>query len=264
MLRELDAYLRAERMEPGDCLFVPYKEYRSGLQVGELVYHYLAGLVFKEMGYLVCNEFPVAEYDKAKTPRPDLSAFRTPEVEGILVEARRRGVIWAGAFVEEFQLFGVFGRQRYKPRPPDAFEPLTDAQGVAIEVERTESQRRGVSQLRGYLLATMGLFDEGYLAGPSLDLLEGTMAFSGNGELRFRRSAPAYRFDPLPEHLKAKRRAQLESIQATMIVQAFKNLPLPRIVSLCSATYEASSYQALLGAMYSTDFATVLDAVERR
>lgn len=107
-LREMSQWLKDSGVEVGDCLFVPYKEYRSGPQVGELFYHYLCGLIFKEMGYLVANEYVLSEYGGE---RPDLCAFKTMEIERVLAELRKRGVIWAGAFMEELQLFNFFGKQ---------------------------------------------------------------------------------------------------------------------------------------------------------
>ncbi len=95
-LRELDLFVRESGLEPADCLFVPYKEYRSGMQLGELLYHYVFGTIFKEMGYLVCNEFALAQYSGEK---PDFCAFKTERIANALSQLRGEGVILGGSFL---------------------------------------------------------------------------------------------------------------------------------------------------------------------
>jgi hypothetical protein len=261
-LGELELYLQESGIQPGDCLFVPYKEYRGRLQLGELVYHYLSGLIFKEAGYLVCNEYPLSGYSGE---RPDVCAFKTPEIGSLLFGLRRRGVVWAGAFLEELQLFSAFGRQGSKAPRPDAFPLGTEAEGVAVEVERAPSQRRGRSQLLGYLAGTQGLFDEGYLAGPAFERSEATITFSDDGELIFARPKPAYGTSALLPHQAERRKRQLDDLRATAMIQLSKNLPVGMIVSLCESDGSlVGSYQDLLALIASIDSGALIDAITRR
>ncbi|MGA2666183.1 MAG: hypothetical protein ABSF83_14685, partial [Nitrososphaerales archaeon] len=261
----MSRFLKDSGLRPSDCLFVPYYEYRSGFELGEEIYHYITGLVFKEMGYLVLNEYVISEYDPEKAPRPDVCAFKTKEIEEMLSELRSRGVIRAGAFLEELQLFNFFGKQLYKARPVDVFEPLTSAEAVVVEVERTEFQRRGASQVQGYVLGNQGLFDEGYVSGPFMQPSPGTITLSEDGALAFRRPEPAYQPASLPERLEVRRRKELGNLRDLLVIQLFKNLPIRDIVSLCE-TDEASlsSYQDLLAAMVTIDPRVLMDAVREK
>lgn len=263
-LGELDQYLKDCDLEPGECLFVPYKEYRSGFQLGELVYHYLLGCLFREKGYLVLTEYPLSEYHSRKTPRPDICAFKTSEIENILTQLRNRGIIGGGAFLQELQLFTLFGKQRYKARRQDSLELSTEAEAVVVEIERRQNQVKGRSQLEMYLLQTQGLFDEGYLAGPFLERTKGTITLSSQGRVIFEEADPAFRPDPLPNHLMDARRRQLEKVRADGLIQLFKNLPLRRIVEICERQYperELESYEGLLDSMISSDLEQLLDTV---
>lgn len=145
-----------------------------------------------------------------------------------------------------------------------SFEPLTDAETLAIEIERTESQRKGRSQLNGYLQATQGLFEEGYLSGPRLDLATGTITFSQEGKLTFNKSEPAYRPVSLPVHLAAKRKMQIEDVRTSLLIQLFKNLPVGKILSACDPLNGTWSFRDLTKAIGSMEIGTVVDVITKR
>ncbi len=267
-LEEARSFVHDSDLDVSQCLFLPYYEYRgrdqSGsdiYQLGEGIYHYLVGLLLKEWGYLVCNEYVLTEFGK-KSPIPDIIAFKTEELDRMLSKLRERGIIWSGAFLEELQLFGCFGKQRYKAKSSDSFKPRTEAEGVLVEIERTEQQRKGRIQVQGYLTETMGLFDEAYLGGPSLELIPGTITFSKEGELRFESPEPAHRPLQTSEHLEERKKRQLEDVREILLIQIFKNLPFHRILSICEGDNEVQTYQGLLSSMMSTDLESVLSALE--
>lgn len=267
-LEEARQFVHDSGLDVSECLFLPYYEYRgrnqSGsdiYQLGEDIYHYLVGLVFKEWGYLVCNEYTLTEFGE-KSPRPDIVAFKSEELARMLSELRKRGVIWSGAFLEELQLFSCFGKQRYKPKSLDSFKPQTKAEGVLVEIERTEQQRKGRTQIQSYMAETTNLFDEAYLGGPSLELMPGTITLSREGELRLE---PDYRSPPSPEYeryLEKRKQKQLDNVRESLFIQLFKNLPLRRILSICEEDNEVQTYQGLLNAMIPTELGSVLDALE--
>lgn len=262
-LQEAQSFVHEYGFDVSECLFLPYYEYRSQnniYQLGEGIYHYLAGLIFKEWGYLVCNEYILTEFG-GRSPRPDIVAFKTKEFDYMLSRLRKRGIIWSGAFLEELQLFNCFGKQKYKARSFDSFESRTKTDGVIVEIERTEQQRRGRAQLQSYMAQTSGLFDEAYLGGPHFELVPGTITFSREGELRFESTEPEHHPLPLSEYIEARSQRQLNVIRETLLTQLFKNLPFRRILSTCEED-EVQSYQGLMNSMITTDLESVLDALE--
>ncbi|MGH9919030.1 MAG: hypothetical protein ACRD6W_09205 [Nitrososphaerales archaeon] len=143
----------------------------------------------------------------------------------------------------------------------EAFEPKTTAESVVVEVERTENQRKGRSQLQEYLMGTTGLFDEGYVAGPFFERAAGTITFSGDGDLLFDASETAHRPEPLAGH-PAEKKKELDEVRALILVQLFKNLPMKTIVSKCEEEHEVRSYRDLLASMVSTDPSSLMGAVD--
>jgi hypothetical protein len=79
--------------ELSNVLFVPTYWYSKGeRQFRENVYHYIAGMVFREMGYLIIDEYaPTLMTGTARTP--DLSTFRMPVVIDFMKALRAKGVI---------------------------------------------------------------------------------------------------------------------------------------------------------------------------
>lgn len=257
MLDHLGKELKEEGMEPPDVLFVPYYWYsKGGRRFGEQVYHYLSGLVFREMGYLVFDEYsPTFVTGTGRTP--DVSAFRTPEVVELLAALRAKGIIASGAFQQELQLFSIFGKR--PSHVANASLDLTDAESVAIEVKRSESEK-GWLDLAQYLGEAYGFYDEGYLAAPLVQG-EGVLSFDREGRLVFGRDTARHHADPLSEPWAEKRGRQMLDVRGNAMLQLLKNLPLSRILST-SGGEGLRTYIELSASWEGLDAGVVIDALQ--
>jgi hypothetical protein len=108
-------------------LFVPYIWYVHGYQMGESLYHYLAGVIFRDMCFLVYDEY-CPSIVSARGIRTDVSAFKSEELDKILSSLRAKGIISSGAFQDELQMFSIFGKQKFKARSLESPQsrPLLD------------------------------------------------------------------------------------------------------------------------------------------
>lgn len=253
-LQELAEDLQIRGISLADCLFIPYTEYRDGVQLGENFYHYLVGLIFRELGYLVCDEFVLSEYP-GKAPRPDICAFKSPRISEMLRELLNKEVVSGGAFLQELQMLGVFQKQRMKPRKPIE---VTEAESVIVEIERKSQQRKGLSQVLDYIASTMGLFEEGFVAGPFMEMLEGTITFDSQGEIRYSkglRSIVPQVETPFASSLRdSRKREQLEQIERVMRFELAKIMPLEKTVRTCiNRRGDVATYGDLESAISSLD-----------
>lgn len=249
MLKYLRISVKEMGRELSDVLLVPYYWYsKGGYQFSEKIYHYLIGSVFRDMGYLVYDEY-VPWLVSGKVSTPDLSAFKTPQIEDVMTLLRRKGIISNGAFQQELQLYTIFGKITPSSAMPKT--ELTDAKSIVIEVERSEQVRRGSLQLANYMADAYGFYDEGYLAGPFIEG-EGVISFGENGELIFIRPKP--RQVSLTEYWRERKRLQMEDVKRYLMIQLLKNLSLEQILSLCENKRTVWSYMHFI---YTMDYLEV-------
>jgi len=251
MRRSLKGEVEGMGKELSDVLFVPYIGYsaEAGYQFTELIYHYIAGLVFKDLGYLVLDEYaPSLMTGRGRTP--DLSAFRSPELAEAMNLLRAKGVISsAGAFGQELQFCSVFGR----PAPSQAQRPrgvTDDAENVVVEVKRSENQylvNTGSLQLRQYMAEAYGFYDEGFVAGPFLKG-QGVVSLDLRGNLVLERSPPSTSA-AMTDFWAERREQQMDDVRDTLKLQLLKNLPLSAIIEACEGNESARTYAQLQGAI---------------
>ncbi len=252
MHRSLKGEVERMGKELKDILFVPYFSYgkEAAHQFGESMYHYIAGLVFKDMGYLVLDEYaPSLVTGTGRTP--DLSAFRTAELAEAMTMLRRKGVISsAGAFGQELQLCSVFGRQA-RSQVVGLSSTTTDAESVAIEVKRSESQyliNKGSAQLKEYLAEAYAFYDEGFLAGPFLEG-PGVVSIDRKGRLDFERGSPSTSA-AVTDTWTEQRELQMKDVRATVKIQLMKNLPLSRMIEVGGGKEMVRTYEELQQSLY--------------
>jgi hypothetical protein len=267
-LAELWTWMKEEKIEPCSCLFIPYHHYNLGDQVGESFYHYIAGRIFKDMGYVVCNEY--APFLVTETMRtPDLSAFRSAEIEVLLSLLRKKGIISSGAFMEELEMYCVFGEQSFKAGEPGSLQskPLTDVESALIEVKRGETAfnlKRGRDQVRDYLIEAYGLYEEGYLMASMLeeeDLLPGEISISQDGGVLFSRAERAK--SEFTTYWNERKKRQLGSVIDDMLLQLRKNCPVGKTVSACERFRDGDiqSYDSLLNSIRAIDPESTIEDV---
>ncbi len=257
LLKALELEVKKMRAELADVLFVPHSSYTKGRQLSERIYHYFAGLVFRDMGYLVLDEYaPIFVTATARTP--DLLAFRTPELIDIMNVLRAEGVISRGAFLQELQLYSIFGRQN--PGAPS--QELTDGEGVVVEVKRSESEylvRKGSLQLREYMSEAHGLYDEGYLSSPFI-VGPGTVSLDGKGELVFERATPSTS-TALTDYWKEKRALQLQDVRNNLVLEVLKSAGLSEMIDSCGGKEDVRTYGELVHALGKLDIQDALKFV---
>lgn len=265
MHRSLKGEVERMGKELSDVLFVPYFGYsgEAGYQFGESMYHYIAGLVFKDRGYLVLDEY-APSLVTGTNRNPDLSAFRSAELAEAMSLLRSRGVISsAGAFGQELQLYSIFGRQdrSQAPRPSGT---TIDAENIAIEVKRSESQYlvgAGSMQLRQYMAEAYGFYDEGFVAGPFLEG-PGVVSLNRKGGLVLERGPPSTSV-AVTDFWTERRRLQMEDVRATMKLQLLKNLHLSEAIEVCGGKDSVRTYGELLQMSCELGIQDTIGALDR-
>jgi hypothetical protein len=265
MHRSLKGEVEQMGKELSDVLFVPYFGYsgEAGYQFGESMYHYIAGLVFKDRGYLVLDEYaPSLVTGTNRTP--DLSAFRSAELAEALSTLRRQSIISsAGAFAQELQLYSIFGRHDGSQAPGPS-GTITDVEDIVVEVKRSESQYMvdaGSMQLRQYMAEAYGFYDEGFVAGPFLEG-PGVVSLNLKGGLVFERSPPITSV-AVTDFWTEKRRLQMEDVRATMKLQLLKNLRLSEAIEVCGGKDSARTYEELLQMLCELGIQDAIGALDR-
>jgi hypothetical protein len=252
--------LKEEGQDPADVLFVPHYYYsKGGHQFSEGIYHYLAGAVFRDMGFLVYDEY-MPTYVTGKAARPDLSAFRSREIVGLLDGLRSRGLITAGAFAQELQVYGLFGRQKSEVGPPP--EAPTDAEIVAVEAKRGKEQHiisKGGHQLDEYLSQAFGLYEEGYLTAPFVTGT-GVVSFDESGGLVFVKDDQSHRTGALSDYWKDKRELQMRDVWMNAWVELAKNFNLQETLSMSGK--DVPTYLGFLRAWEKADVEAVLEGLD--
>jgi len=260
MIEDLEKKVREEGKEISDVLFVPYWYYTRGRQFSEQVYHYLAGLVFRDMGYFVCNEY-TPSIVSGTGDTPDLPAFKTEEISGMMNALKSKGMVANGAFEQELQLYAIFGRTN--PSKLHKMDEVTTAESIVVEAKRSESQyliEEGFAQLRRYMANAYGFYDEAYLVAPFING-SGVISFGYDGELVFEKYKPSNDRTVLSDYWEVKWRAQMLDVRASLILQLLKNLPLSQIVDVCGGE-QIRNYSDLQGAWVSLEIEPVIDALE--
>jgi hypothetical protein len=268
-MEEMHGSLKGEVEKMGkelsDVLFVPYFGYggEAGYQFSESMYHYIAGLVFKDMGYLVLDEYPPSLVT-GTSRTPDLSVFRSAELAEALSLLGSRGAISsAGAFGQELQLYSIFGRQdRSQALGPSG--TTIDAENIAVEVKRSESQYLvgvGSMQLRQYMAEAYGFYDEGFVAGPFLEG-PGVVSLNRKGGLVLERGPPSASV-AVTDFWAERRRLQMEDVRATMKLQLLKNLHLSEAIEVCGGKDSVRTYEELLQMSCELGIQDTIGALDR-
>jgi len=244
-------------LDLADVLFVPYHWYaKGGLQFGEPFYHFVAGLILRDAGYLILDEYtPSLITGTARTP--DLSAFRTPELVDVMKRLRAAGVISSGAFAQELQLRNVLGSPDEVTTPRQA--ESTDAEIIAVEVKRNESQymvKRGSEQLRDYLLSAYGFYDEGYLSGPSITG-PGTISIGDDGSVRVERPSPSTSA-AITDFWRERKSRQLLDVRVNVMLQILKCFGLSEMVEVCGGKGSVRTYDDLVRVVSRLDVGDLL------
>lgn len=263
MHRALNGEVEQMGKELSDVLFLPYFGYAgdAGYQFGESMYHYVAGLAFRDRGYLVLDEY-VPSLVTGTDRTPDLSAFRSAELAESMSLLRSGGFIPSpGAFEQELQLYSIFGRcdVSQSARPSGT---TIDAENIAVEVKRSESQYLvgvGSMQLGQYMSEAYGFYDEGFVAGPFLEGL-GVVSIDRGGGLVFERGPPNTSV-AVTDFWNERRKLQMEAVGATVKLQLLKNLPLSKIIEACGGREGVRTYQGLVQTVHELDMEDVMKAL---
>jgi hypothetical protein len=257
--------------EFSDVLFVPYSGYKAGDQFRESLYHYVAGLAFRDAGYLVLDEYkPSLVSGGGYTP--DVSAFRSREIAEGLAQLKGLGVIsCAGAFAEELQLDCIFGRQDQGQAHAHRGIKADHVENVAVEVKRSESQYlidKGSNQLRAYMSSAYGFYDEGFVAGPFLKGRaairegQGVVSLDHGGRLVFERGPPSTS-TAVNDSWAPKREQQMQEVRCVLKREVLKNVGLSGMVDACGGKEKVRTYLELEGAVCKLDMKDAIEAVRR-
>lgn len=238
-----------------DALFVPYYFYSDevGEQFSEEVYHYLVGSVLADLGFIVFDRYaPSIATGSGLTP--DLSAFRTRKIETVLRKIGERGLLGRGGFSQELQL-----PKAARETKAGASAPSIEAESLAVEIKRPSSQYNitsGEAQLRRYLYEADGFYEEGFLAGPSIEG-EKTISFTGDGDpvvqgtkRRLSGGEPASQ---------RKVEAQWQDVELCLKLEVLKSLQLQRILQLGG---EARTYSGLIDSFRKMPLDSIVNRIE--
>jgi hypothetical protein len=149
-------------------------------------------------------------------------------------------------------MYGPFRKQ--SPAQVNQPKELTDAESVAIEVKRGESQHmidRGSRQLQSYMSEAYGFYDEAYLAGPFIKG-PGTVSVDEKGRLSFERPTPSTSTADT-DYWRQRKAQQFQDVKMNMVLELLKNHGISEIVEACGGKEKVQTYEDLLRAAAAVD-----------
>lgn len=270
MLSQLDEESEESGYDTEHVLYILQQQYASrgpSYQFDESVYHYIFGSVLRDAGYLVLDEYNPSFFTNGV---PDLSAFKTAEINEYLPIMKKKGLIRNGAFLVELQMLSLAEVASHAK----ATNELANAESMVVGIKRKDSTttiKKGFDSVLKYFSDASTLYAEAYLAAPFLTEQDnelnplglGTLTVNEKGDIISKKSKN-FNLPQPSDFMLNQRRAQLSDIKISLVLQLIKNVPLYESINLCSQIHRATSYSDFIDCLNQTEPEKLIDFIENK